>query len=82
MGSKDYRVGFAMLVQNIPVAGVSEGIAPGLKTAWVRAPQDTTQEAALAEAVAEYPLSNEQLLAYAARNPPPQTWYDEDEDLF
>jgi hypothetical protein len=65
-----------------PVAGVQEGIAAGVKTAYAGAANGATNEAAIARAVAEYPLSNERLLAYAARNPPPQSWYDQDEDLF
>jgi hypothetical protein len=32
--------------------------------------------------VEAYALPNERLLAYAARNPPPPAWYDQDEDLF
>jgi hypothetical protein len=43
---------------------------------------EAMEEAARARRVEEYPLSNERLLAYAARNPAPQAWYDEDEDLF
>jgi hypothetical protein len=27
-------------------------------------------------------LTNERLLRIAAKNPPPQSWFDEDEDLF
>jgi hypothetical protein len=35
-----------------------------------------------AEELAEHSISNERLLAFAARNPPPASWHDEDEDLF
>ena len=74
----------AMLVNIVPLAGASERPAAGLKMSWVRASDAAVHEAALARAVEQYPLSNEWLLAYAARNPPPQSWYenDEDEDLF
>jgi hypothetical protein len=72
----------ALVVGMVAVAGVSEGITPGLKSAWARTADDPAGEAALARAVAAYPLPNDRLLAYAARNPPPQSWYDQDEDLF
>ena len=74
----DCGAGLIMYIKMAPVAGVSEGIVPGLKTAYASA----ADGAALARAVEEYSLSNERLLAYAARNPPPQSWYDQDEDLF
>jgi hypothetical protein len=74
-----YGKGFAMLFQIVPVVGVSEGIAPGLKTSWGNA-SDATLEAALARAVAEYPLSNAELLASLEQNQPPQSWYDEDHE--
>jgi hypothetical protein len=60
----------------------AEGIVEGLKTTGVGVAEDTTSEAARTRRVEQYPLSNERLLASAARNPPPQSWYDEDEDLF
>jgi len=70
----------ATLMNMVPVAGVSEGIAPGLKTTWVRAANHATPEAALARAVAEYPVSNAELLASVERCKPPQSWYDEDHE--
>jgi hypothetical protein len=42
----------AMPMNMVPVAGVREGIAAGHKATWASAPADTTQEAALAQAVA------------------------------
>jgi hypothetical protein len=60
------------------VSGVSEGIAPGARTSLARASEDALREAALAQAVAEYPLSNAELLASLKRFKPPQNWYDED----
>ena len=70
-------------VSMVPVTGVSEGLTAGLKIAWIQPSDDAAaSENALARAVAAYPLPNERLLAYAARNPPPQCWYDQDEDLF
>jgi hypothetical protein len=62
------------------VAGVSQGIMPGPKTAWAAASDDESKEAALARAVAQYPLSNAELLASLERNKPPQSWYDEDHE--
>ena len=70
----------ATLLNMVPLAGVSEGIAPGMKTAWVRAAEDAAGAAALARAVAEYRLSNAELLASVARGRPPQSWYDEDHE--
>ncbi|HKI35681.1 MAG TPA: hypothetical protein VKA46_27750 [Gemmataceae bacterium] len=75
-------VGSFVHITVVPVAGVTEANGAGLKTTWTSATAVFADEAALAHAVEEYPLSNERLLAYAARNPPPQSWYDEDEDLF
>jgi hypothetical protein len=72
----------ALVTSAVVVDGVRETITPGLTSAWARAADDNAAEAALASAVAAYPLANDRLLAYAARNPPPQSWYDEDEDLF
>jgi hypothetical protein len=69
-----------MIIQIVPVVGVSERIVPGPQTAWVHAPEDATGEAALARAVAAYPLSNAELLASVERCRPPQTWYDEDHE--
>ena len=71
-----------MVVTMVPVAGVSRGLVAGLRAAYAGAADDAANEAVFARAVAVYPLSNERLLAYAARNPPPQNWYEEDEDLF
>jgi hypothetical protein len=70
----------AMLPIIVPVAGVSEGIAAGLKASWGRSLEDTTREAALARAVAQFSLSNAELLATAAQCRPPQSWYDEDHE--
>jgi hypothetical protein len=70
------------IVTMVPVAGVSQGIVAGLKTVYAGAADQAANGAALSGAVPEYCLPNERLLAYAARNPPPQNWYDEDEDLF
>jgi hypothetical protein len=70
----------ATLLNMVPLAGVSEGISPGLKTAWVRAAQDAASAAALARAVLEYPLSNRDLLASVPQCQPPQGWYDEDHE--
>jgi hypothetical protein len=78
--TSDYSAGLAVLM--VAVKGVIERPEEGLKTSWAVVPEDATFEAALARAVEQYPLSNERLLAYAARNPPPQRWYDGDEDLF
>ena len=72
-----------MLLQIVPVAGVSQGIVPGDNGTWVRASEDSAQDRALARAVAEYPLSNRELVASVAKCKPPQSWYDEDhEGLF
>jgi hypothetical protein len=70
----------AMLLNVVPVAGVSESIAPGMRTTWVRASADAGGEAALARAVVEYPLANAELLASVERSRPPQSWYDEDHE--
>jgi hypothetical protein len=70
----------ARLLAVVPVAGVSDSFAPGLKTAWVRAADASASEAALARAVAEFPLSNAELLASVQRCRPPQSWYDEDHE--
>ncbi len=71
----------ATLVNMVPVAGVSEGITTGITTAWgSRASDDATREAVLALAVAQYPLSNAELLATVERCQPPQSWYDEDHE--
>jgi hypothetical protein len=70
--------GLAKLVTMFPVKGVSEGIAAGLKSRWVGPGDD--REAALARAVAEFPLSNTELLASVAQCRPPQSWYDEDHE--
>ena len=75
------ETGLAMCVTMVPVAGVSKGIVPGLMSAYAGVGDDATT-GALARAVREYPLPHKRLLAYAARNPPPQTWYEKDEDLF
>jgi hypothetical protein len=80
--TQDGGAGLTMFIKMAPVAGVSEGIVPGRKTAYASAAGDATNEAAPARAVAEYSLPNGLLLAYAARNPPPQSWYDQNEDLF
>jgi hypothetical protein len=79
-----------LVVRMIPVSGLTGGSAPGAKggsapelnSGWLCAAEHAAHETALARAVAEYPLPNQRLLAYAARNPPPQNWYDEDENLF
>jgi hypothetical protein len=68
------------LLDMVAVAGVSESIAPGLKTTWVRAVADAAGDTALARAVADYPLSNAELLASVERCRPPQSWYDEDHE--
>jgi hypothetical protein len=70
----------AMVMSMVAVASVSEGIAPGLKSAWARAADDPAGEAALAREVEEYPLSNAELLASLERFKPPQSWYDEDHE--
>jgi hypothetical protein len=70
----------AVLMNMVPVAGVREGITAGLKTSWVRASEDVLREAALARAVAEFPLANTELLASVERFRPPQSWYDEDHE--
>jgi hypothetical protein len=80
--AQECGAGLAMFITMAPVAGVREGIVPGLRTAYAGAAGGTSNETALARKVAEYPLPNERLLAYAARNSPPQSWYDTDEDLF
>jgi hypothetical protein len=71
-----------VIVNMVAEAGINEGIVAGLKTAYAGAAVDDMQESALARAVEEYHLPNKRLLAYATRNPPPQSWYDEDENLF
>jgi hypothetical protein len=70
----------AVVITGVPVAGVSEGIKPGLTSAWARAADDPAREAALAREVSEYPLSNAELLASVERCRPPQSWYDEDHE--
>lgn len=70
----------ARLLDTVAMAGVSESIAPGLKTTWVRASDAAVGEPALARAVAEYPLSNAELLASVEQCRPPQSWYDEDHE--
>ena len=74
--------GPAMFMKMVPVAGVSEGIVAGMKTAYSCTTNDAANETAFSWAAAENPLTNERLLAYAARNPPPQSWYEQEEDLF
>lgn len=64
----------------VPMAGVSEGMAAGVKVSWMCATDNATRDAALANAVATYPLSNADLLRSAERCKPPQSWYDEDHD--
>jgi hypothetical protein len=70
----------AMLMSVVPMAGVTEGIAPGMKTTWVRASDNPASGGMLARAVAEYPISNAELLASVERCKPPQSWYDEDHE--
>jgi hypothetical protein len=72
-----------MVLDIVPVAGVSKGIMPGENAAWVRASDDSAQDRALARTVAEYQLSNKELLALVDKCKPPQSWHDEDhEGLF
>jgi hypothetical protein len=66
----------ALLVNMFPVAGVSQSITPGLKTAWVRGFAAVT----LGEAVAPYSLSNAELLASVKCFRPPHSWYEEDHE--
>jgi len=66
----------ALLINVVPVAGVSEQITPGLKTAWVRAACPVS----FAKAVAEHFISNAELLASVQRFPPAQSWYHEDHE--
>jgi hypothetical protein len=76
-----YGKGFAILVQVIPVTGISEpSFLSGPKTAWVRAAADANDDAALVRAVDAYPLLNARLLALADRYQPPQSWYDENHE--
>jgi len=70
----------ALLINVVPVAGVSEQITPGLKTAWVRAPENGTCPVSFAEAMAEHFISNAELLASVQRFPPAQSWYHEDHE--
>lgn len=69
-----------MLLQLVPVVGVSKGIVPGENGVWVRGSQDATDDRELARTVAEYPLSNIKLLSAADQCRPPQSWYDEDHE--
>jgi hypothetical protein len=73
-------MGFAVITSVALTAPVSEEPMPVLKTVWSGACEDAGYEAALARAVAEYPLSNAVLLASVERCRPPQSWYDEDHE--
>ena len=68
----------AELVQMVPGSGVKASIVPGLKTAWVGQSEVVNRAARLADSVANYPISNAELLAASERCQPPQSWYDED----
>jgi hypothetical protein len=74
--------GGAVLMGTVLRAGVTEKVTAGVKTTWAGAPEDAIHQDELARMVEQCSVSNERLLAYAARNPPPQSWYDQDEELF
>jgi hypothetical protein len=76
-----YGAGSAVMIA-LAVTAASEGITPGVKTTWTGVAADPAHDAALAHALQQHSLSNKRLLAYAARMPPPQSWYDNDEELF
>ncbi len=58
------------------------GSDPMLKSVWLCAADRLASDAWLALAVAEYPLSNAELLNIARlkKLDPPQSWYDEDHE--
>lgn len=66
--------------QVFAVAGVKEGISPGLKSVWLSVADIPTTDASLALEVAEFPISNAELLSKAKLEQfkTPQTWLDED----
>jgi hypothetical protein len=70
----------AVLVNMVPSTHVREGITPGVTSAWGRASADPTRGAVLVDLVANYPLTNAELLEAAQQCGPPQSWYDEDHE--
>jgi hypothetical protein len=80
-----------VIASQAPVAGLTGGGPPGYfaesqpkpTNVWLRAAKNGAVDAVLARMVAEFPLSNAELLASVEECKPPQSWYDEDhEGLF
>lgn len=68
--------------QIVASAGIAEGITPGLRSVWLGAVDTSNSETSIAQAAAQYPLSNVELLAAAKleKFKPPQSWYDDDHE--
>ncbi len=68
--------------QIVPLAGIAGGSATALSSVWLGALHAAAGDALLARAVADFPLTNTELLAAAKleKFKPPQSWYDEDQE--
>jgi hypothetical protein len=64
----------------VALAGVTEGITPGVKAAWVRASANYGGQTAVARAVVGYPPPNADVMASVEHWRPRQSWYDEDHE--